>query len=496
MSTHARGYQYGGSGASVRGAQFDGPQGGQFTGSDVAAPDTRGIPPRGVAYGGGGPTPGAQYAATTIDAYGGQYDGPADASVVDLIDVDGFALVLENPSGSERLAFSPQQPAYQDIKGVQWTSEVNQMASWSATVPMNPKVYDWPFSQAVIAYGGERRFHGVLLPVESSQISDGELTLSGYGPLYWGGHGDIRVSYSGIAAWRAIDDLWLRVARATDGRVRGNTVRPRPAHINDHMIPEDGIEWEGTPTEVLKQAHGYAGMAFSIDHTEPAAVATSFVPGEQLRQTEWLTTSIKPAISPEGYHNQVTVIGAKRPNRPGRFRATATAPQREIDAVLDGEIHGRTVRNSDLESEDACQARAATLLAEDRGEYTVGGALDVTPGTRRLVPGYTYRIEEFDAYVPSVFSPVWCSLRSVSHSYSADEATISLSFDDESGVVGHIRQDLAPELAPNTIKRRESQMSLANPNNTPPMNVDYHAGAGAAGSGFAGGVADNTSQEL
>lgn len=493
--TAVRGFQFAGGSAAVHGAQFAGGSaavhGGQFAGTDTEPTTTRGIRPRGTAYAGGS-TPGYQFAQPSIAGYGGQYDGPADASIDDLIETDGFALVLENTSGSERLAFSPEGPAYQSIKTVSWTSEVNKMASWQATIPTQAEIFGWNFARAVIAYDGVRRFHGTLLNIETSDLSDGEVTLSGYGPLYWAGHGDIRASYSNIAAWRAIDDLWEKVAKATGGRVRGEAVRPRPEHTNKHWIPEDGVEWSGTPAEVLQTAHGYAGMAFAFDHSEQAAVATSFVPGEQLREVVWETTSVTPSINTGGYHNQVTVIGAKKPGsgestseHPGRYSATLTAPQREISAVMGGEIHGRTERDSSLESKQACRARASTLLAEDRGEFTVGGSLDVVPN-RRVVPGYTYRIQEFDAYVPAIFSPVWCSLRSVSHSYGPGKATVSLSFEDESRLVEHIRQDLAPELAPMSIKRRDAQTDMANPNYDAPMNVTYAAGDGIAGSGFAG----------
>lgn len=467
-----RGFQWAGGTSVVGGMQFDGAQGGQFGGTAIPPPPSRGLRQRGIAWGGGGPTPGAQWGAPGIAGFGGQWNGPADPSVYDLIETDGFALVLENPSGSERLAFSPDEPAYQSIKTLSYTSEVNKMASWQATVPANPEVFGWNFSRVTIAYDGERQFHGVLVNIEASQISDGELTLSGYGPLYWAGHGDITVRYSNMPAWLALRDLWLKVAQATDGQVRGDVVRPRQDHIDSHWISETGVEWQGTPAEVLQQAHGYAGMAFSFDHSEQAAVAQSFVPGEELRSVTWRAKSVKPAISVEGYHNQVTVIGAQRPNRPGRFTATATASQREIDLVMDGEIHNRTEREFDLESEQACRARAETLLKEDRGEYTVGGSLAVTP-SRDVVPGYTYRIEEFDGYVPQIFSPVWCSLRSVQHSYGPDEATVSLSFDDESRLVEHIRHDLMPDTAPMSIKRRDAQLGQADPNNSMHERVVY-----------------------
>lgn len=490
-----RGIQVAGGSEPVHGGQVAGGSepihGAQYAGTDIEGPATRGIRPRGLAYAGGA-TPGAQYGKPSISGYGGQFGGPADASVADLIDTEGFALVLENPSGSKRLGFSPDDPAYRSIKTASWQSEVNKMAAWSATVPTTPELFGWNFADAVLAYDGDRRFHGVLLDIETSDLSDGEATLSGFGPLYWAGHGDIQVSYSGMAAWTAIEDLWLRVARATDGQIRGTVTRPGPEHITNHWIPDEGVEWGGTPSEVLQQAHGYAGMAFAADLSDPAAIYTSFVPGEELRTVPWREKSVKPAINSEGYHNQVTVIGAKRPTRPGRFKSVVTAPRREIDTVLDGEIHGRTERIFDLESEDACRARASTLLEEDRGEFTVGGSLAITPGTREVVPGYTYRVEAFDKYVPAVFAPVWATLRQVSHSYGPDEATVALSFEDESRLIEHIRRDLVPDTAPLSVKRRDSQLNSADPNYEPPLEMRYAAGAGVAGSGAAGATLDGS----
>jgi hypothetical protein len=498
-----RGGQWAGSGANiVTGSQWAGSgtdvvAGSQWSGVHTEPPASRGITARGVATA-GGPTPGVQTGPPDAASWGGQLDGPVTDSVDSLLDVEGFALVLNAPQGKKRIVFSPDQPAYRDIKSVGWTTEVNKMASWQATVPLQPEVYQWNFANAIIGYDGERRFHGVMLSSDPSEIRSGEVTLSGYGPLYWGGHDDITVRYSDTSAWMALEDVWLEVAKATDGRVRGEVVRPRHEHVEDHIIPEAGIEWSGTPSEVLQQAHGYAGMAFSFDHSDPAAVATSFVPGEELRDVAWTPTSVKPAINTEGYHNQATVIGAPKaaaaePITNGeRYSATVTAPQNEVESVMGGRIHNRTERESDLESREACRARASTLLAEDRGEYTIGGSLDVTPGARQVVPGYTYRIEPFDKYAPAAFSPVWASLRQVQHSYGPGEASVTLSFDDESRLVEHIRQDLVPENAPRSIDRRDNQLNQGNPNYDAPADVTYAAGDGIAGSGHAGAAGEDS----
>lgn len=286
-ATQATGFQWGGEATIRRGVCLDSSQfGANWSAGDGSAPANRGIRARGIAL---GPqtSSGVLFAPTTLDTVGGQWDGPVSDSVSSLIDVEGFALVLEKRSGSQRLAFSPDEPTYRTIKGVQWTAETNQMASWSAKIPATPEVYSWPFSWATVAYDGARRFHGVLLPAETGQISDGTITLAGYGPLFWAGHGHIDVQYSEIASHRAIEDLWRVVDRETDGRVRGRAIRPSIKHINEHWIPEAGVEWSGTPAEVLKQAHGYAGMAFSADHSAHPAIFSSFVPGETLRERNW-----------------------------------------------------------------------------------------------------------------------------------------------------------------------------------------------------------------
>lgn len=190
----------------------------------------------------------------------------------------------------------------------------------------------------------------------------------------------------------------------------------------------------------------------------------------------------------------MTVVGATKPGigestaeNPDRYSATATAPRPEIDRLMGGDIHGRQEKDESLESEQACRARAETLLAEDRGEWTVGGTLDITPGGVAQ-PGFTYHVEEFDDYAPAIFSPVWCTLRSVSHSYGPAEASVDLDFADESALVQRIREDLLPESAPRSIDRRTAQLNQANPNYTPPENLAYEYGSGVWGTGKFGGT--------
>lgn len=487
MATKATGFQWGGPNV-IRGVSFDSPQfGGMWSGGDAAVPETQGIRARGMAF--GSSPVGFQFGSTANDAFGGQWGGPVGDSVDSLIAIEGFSLVLEKSTGSERLAFSPDEPAYRSIATTKWVEEVNKMASWQATVPVDPQLYDWPFSRVVLAYDGERRFHGTLLNVERSDVTDGKLTLSGYGSLFWAGHGDITVTYADMPAHRALEDLWLRVARATDGRVRGNVTTPRPAHIDEHRIPAEGVSWSGTPASVLQEAHGYAGMAFAADLSEQATIFNSFVPGEQPREAVFqaIDGGVQPSISPEGYHNQITVVGAERAGAPGRYSWTATASQSEINRIMDGRIHGRKITDDSLDSEQACRARAETELAQDRGEYTIGGSLDVTPAVRDLVPGYTYHVDAFDAYAPAFFAPVWCTLRSITHSFGPQEATISLDFDDESGLLGHVREDLLPPLAPDSVARLDSQHENADPNYGIPREMIIPAGNGIAGKWVAGG---------
>jgi hypothetical protein len=499
MGSAAQGFQLAGSqsspsqGAQLAGSQASPAQGGQLSGTFRQPPETSGVTPRAVTLTGANPSsgvPGTQLGAPSIDASGGTFGIP-DASVDDLIDTEGFAVVLENPSRSERLAFSPDEPAYRGIKSVSWVSEVNATASWEATIPANDDIYRWNYSDVTVAYNGERRFHGVMLPVSASEFADGEVTIAGYGPLYWGRSGNLTLSYAETPAWRALEDVWAHVARETNGRVRGTVVRPRPDHASAHHIPTEGVEWSGTPAEVLDKAHATAGMAWGMDHTDPAAIATSFVPGEELRRVDWTAKQggITPEIDPEGYRNQITVVGDRNPATGERYSATVSAPQPEIDQVADGLILSDTERDPELTSTDACRLRARTLLDSARGEFTVGGSLDINPGARRLVPGYTYRVEEFDRAAPGIFTPVWATLQQVSHSYGVGEASVSLDFSDESGLVAAVIDELKPPNQPSAA-RRDSQLDLADANYDAPMGYAYEFGAGRWGGGTFGATAD------
>lgn len=454
-------------GGAAGGFTYGGENGAQLTGSHEPVEPVK---PRGFGYGG---VVGGLYAPGAGDV-GGTY-GISSKSIDGLLaDSDGWALILERADG-ERRAFSASEDPHNDLISLSITLEVNNLSDWRVELPPDPALYEWSFARAVIGYNGERIFHGIVLPASGDH--GGSVELGGFGSLWHATHGSIDVSYSGIRAWQAINDCWQRTADVSDGEIRGYAIRPPPEH--ETYIPggEDAIEVSGTPLSCLKELHSFAGMAFTLDHGDEAAVAISFTPGEQHRTLNWRAEDYSVDVDPTGYYNKVTVTGAKAPPAypRERFRGAAKASDMEIREVTNGNIIEYPMTVPEAGSPGACEARAESKLAELRANYSVTGSVDILPA--RATPGFVYRVPEFDKAAPEVFAPVELPLQSVEHSFGVGEASTSLSFETPEGVVGAIRE----------MQSRNSPTAMLQDSDYPNGTGIGAWGEGAWGAGVWGG---------
>lgn len=428
----------------VRGARY-GSQGFQYgnQGAQLAASEPQPPTPvreRGVGY---GRPVGARYGTR---AWGGSY-GSGPASVDDILArTDGWALIAEREDGERYIASAAESPTH-DIISLSLTYEVNNLSDWRVTVPPDPALYDFSFADVVIGFDGERLFHGQLLPVSGS--SSGAIEIGGFGPLWYATHGNIEVTYAGMPVWQAVNDAWERIADLTDSRVRGYALRPPPGR--EVWLSEEGQDFSGTPLAVLKELHGIGGLAFTLDHTDPAAVGVSFAPGAERRTAEWRAADYTVELDPTGYHNRVTVIGAKASDayQFDRWRGTARVTDAELTAVTNGEWIDYWAEKPELQSPAACEQRAESILNDLRSEFSITGDLTITPA--RATPGFVYRVEEFERAAPDPFVPVELPLQSVEHSFAQGDASTTLNFKTVEGVVGAIRDRIQPDAASTDI---------------------------------------------
>jgi hypothetical protein len=367
-------------------------------------------------------------------------------SIDSLLQGSGFAAALERPDG-KRLVLGDEDHPASGLKSLSIVTEVNNLSDFQITTPASPKAYDFRFADAVIAYNGDRLFHGEVWPAQGDSGSQ-EVALGGFGPLkrLTEGHVEFRPadavpdSMTGtagpVAGDDAIDAFWQRVSNFTDGHVRGTVLAP-PAGEIPHLPPEK--TYSGTYLGVLKDIHADAGLIFTLDHAETPPFCFSFVPSTQAADLEWQAKDYSPTVDPAGYANRIVVRGAQKPNDDGRYRAVVMASEREIEAVAFGRvITHRPPPDDSLGSEAACREHAGVLLDNARSEFDVTGSVQTTP--LRATAGYVYRVPEFEKAAPDIFGAVELPLQSVDYSYGPGEASVSLAFETADGVLAEIRE--------------------------------------------------------
>lgn len=403
--------------------------------------------PRSVRAAGFGPeTNSTTHGARLPGTIGGPNAGPA--TVGELLDVPGFALVVK--SGGERERYAAVDGASEGLTTLDVTMEANALASWSATLPADRELFNWAFADVVIGHDGERIFHGQLLPAKGSR-SDNEVTVSGHGRLFQLTSGGIRFEVQNEAGWEAITRFWEFISEWADGQIRGYAVEPPPG--TEHRIGDEPMSFEGTPMSVAKELHGQFNYLFVLDHTSRTASVESFRPPTQARPATWTATGHDVTLDPTSYHNHVVIRGAKKPDASGRYVGEAIAPEEEIQALTNGElITAKPKPDPELDSSQAVQSRAQSLLAELRGQYSITGSVEATPVG--VLPGYLYQVPQFNSVVPEVARPVRVPLQTVTHTLVGGPTT-SLDFSGPDGLVQAIRRSQNPALAPENIARRQ-----------------------------------------
>jgi hypothetical protein len=378
----------------------------------------------------------------------------AEPSVGELLNsVSGFALVLD--TGNERALYAAADSPNRGLTALDVTMEANALASWSASLPADRELFTFAFADVVIGHDGNRLFHGQLLPAKGTR-SDNEVSVSGHGRLFELTSGGMEFSCSNCTGWQALNQLWQQIAEWTDGRVRGFAQRPPSGE--ERMIGDEPFEASGTPMQVLKTVSGEFGFLFTMDHAERAPVVESFRPGTQTREAVWDRTDHSVELDPTKYHNRVIVRGAQQADGSGRYRGEAIAPAEEIETLTNGQlVTHKPAPNDDLTSNQACQARAQSLLDELRGQYSISGSVDATPVG--VVPGYTYQVPAFNNAVPEPARPARAPLRKVTHTLIGGAKT-QLDFSTERGIVQAIRRAQNPDLAPASIQRQQPGLGM------------------------------------
>jgi hypothetical protein len=294
-----------------------------------------------------------------------------------------YAATLRLPNGDVR--------HIDDIFGVDPTREHTALSDWRLTVPAEDRLDKWLHAEMILTFDRRVIYRGQF---EDLSYSSSELvaSISGRGAGAPLDSGSYQVRYTNIEDWRAIRNTWEEL---TD--FEAYVVRP------PRSVAIDEFEAEGTPLEILQELHEDYGYRFVIDQREPDR-ATSFKAGTApIRTASWETLDDSRSRSVTGYHNKVTVVGARReesapePDEPTpRFSATvqddaeiARMAEQGFDEPIEWHESDRS-----LESDQACENRAETLLEELVESDERSGSVDVFP--RLIDPGPFYTVNEWD----------------------------------------------------------------------------------------------------
>lgn len=396
---------------------------------------------------------GGRNASTTGGRLPGLLGGGQPSTAELLNSVEGFSLVLESNDG-ERTVYATDKSPRKGLTALSVTLAVNGQSHWKASLPADRELYDWSYSDVVVGHSGDRLFHGRLLPV-GSPGSGNQVTVEGPGRLYRLTSGYMEVSVRNVVGWEAINQFWEQVAEKTDGKIRGYAVKPPTG--TERPIGDEPFEASGTPMEVGQELHNQFGYCFVADPTDRAGVVESFRPGTQTREATWQSKddSVNIEVDPTGYHNKVIVRGAKNPPQAQRYRGVATAPEWEIEALAGEVVLHEPPPDENLTSDQACLAKAQSLLEEGRGEWSIGGSFDATPVG--VLPGYVYEVSEFAKAAPPGARPVQATLRKVTHTLIGEPKT-QLDFNAERGIVQSIRQAQGQPFAANRLQRQQESM--------------------------------------
>lgn len=400
----------------------------------------------------------AGFGEPNASTYGGSLPGiigganAAPESVSQLLDVEGFAMVVETHDG-ERARFASSVDGAGGLTSLQIESPVNKVATFQADLPaLGGELFRWAMTDVVIGHNGERLFHGELKPVKTQSRSG--VRVQGFGRLHELTLGGMEFSIANADGCQAINEFGRQVAERTDGRIRWYCTPPPTGQR--HTIGEEGFEASGSPMEIAQELHGEFDYCFVLDPTDPAAVVASFRPGTQIRSASWQPIGDpQPEIDPTGYADHVIVKGAEKDDGSGeRYEGEARA-SRQVVEQLSGD-YGPPLEpkpNDDLKSDDACQSRARALLAEAQGKYSVTGSRDITP--TQVVPGYVYEVPSFNSAVPPAARPVTSIPQKVTHTLLGDSVKTSLDFSEPSGIVAEIQRQRNPDLAPGGVQRQQ-----------------------------------------
>ncbi|EMA38478.1 hypothetical protein [Halococcus hamelinensis] len=412
-------------------------------------PTTYGGPEAGI-RGPGGPAPPAPSVATRPAGFGplnattlGQPQpgirGGGGKSVGQLLaSVDGYALVLERATGETALYAAEDSPS-RALTKLSITLNVNARSSWKAEIPSNDELFRWNLADVVIGHNGNRLFHGQMLPSKYSS-SSGKVSVGGYGRLRELTFGGEEFTVESGDGCQAINEFWRFIAGLTDGRVRGYC-DPPPAGTRREVGP-DGFEASGTPMQIATELHNEFGYAFVMDHSDRAGVVHSFRPGTVARELDYWHKDHEVEIDPSKYRNRVVIRGAWNEARAEYYRHEARAPQGEIDDLAAGKlITYRPEPDDELESNEACAVLARSKLDELRGKYSITGSVDAAPV--RVVPGYLYPFEEFNAAAPPAARPVYTGVQQVKHTMISDAKTV-IDCSEEGGLTQAINQSRNP----------------------------------------------------
>ena len=442
------GFTFGGTDGAILASSEYGATFGTVTQLEAEQARLDSIVSRGFAF---APTDGAEGALWSGRGETGALFGLGPPSADDLLAAtDGFALVVDPvppPGQSPRQRLFTETGSEPEAAGaldaISMPLEANAISGARIQLAAEPDLYRLPLGDAVLGVDGRRLFSGRVEPVEASS-GDESATLELLGPLSRLDSGGVEVSYGGMAVRDALRDFYAsEVAPRTNNRVRGIVETPRFGEHEVHIPADDPLEASGTPKAVLDTLHAEGGLTYSVEHgARGDARIESFQPGASApRDRAWVPNreGVTPKLDPGGYATDVVVEGARDEAQAQRYHGEASVSDAEARAVTGGErVTYRPQPDDELTSDQRCEQRAETLLAERRASYQMSGSVDAPPAP--VQPGRVYRVPSMDKAAPDALTPVSLVLRKAEYSFGRGERAMTLAFESEQGIAGLLRR--------------------------------------------------------
>lgn len=298
----------------------------------------------------------ATYGAPDGSTYGPQTESEYR---VELISVDGRSITLSS------------------VLSVDLRLEHTGPSDVSVKVPRLSGLADFRLGRLRLFYGDIELFRARVERFPGPGSTE-TAELYGRGPGRELTRGAISVTYAGVNAYEAIEEVWSEYT-SFEATV---TTPFTTTTLTD-------FEAEGTPLEVLQKLHEIAGMRFTVQHTADSQAVESYVPEERPQEESWTAIEHDSEGDVSEYANAVEVYGGMTDSDARAFGRAAD--QAEIDRVGEEPVR---IDDRTLTTDADCRARARSALANHVDTDTLSGDVTIIP--ELVLPGYQYSIPEWE----------------------------------------------------------------------------------------------------